>query len=89
MYKYKKFNLVIYSLNNLYFYAFSLLLLIVISIYFFNTGCLIYPLSFTCFDSFDWSIGVENTVKMNEHYQLWSKAGKTPNSNVLDPKIIS
>ena len=86
MYKYKTFNLVTYSLNNFYFYAFSLLLLIVISIYFLNTGCLLYPLSFTCFDNFDWSIGAENTAKMNEHYQLWSKAGKTPNSNVLDPK---
>ena len=86
MYKYKKFNLVTYSLNNFYFYAFSLLLLIVISIYFFNTGCLLYPLSFTCFVNFEWAIGAENTAKMNEHYQLWSKAGKTPNSNVLDPK---
>ena len=86
LYKYKKFNLVTYSLNNLYFFAFSFLLLIVISIYLFNTGCLLYPLSFTCFDNFDWSIGVENTAKMNEHYQLWSKAGKTPNSNVLDPE---
>ena len=43
-------------------------------------------MSFTCFDSFEWAIGAENTDKMNEHYQLWSKAGKTPNSNVLDPK---
>ncbi len=85
-YKNKKLNLITYSFKNSYFYATAFLLLIVISIYFFNTGCLLYPLSFTCFDNLDWSIGVENTAKMNEHYQLWSKAGRTPNSNVLDPK---
>ena len=85
-YKNKKLNLITYSFKNSYFYATAFLLLIVISIYFFNTGCLLYPLPYTCFDNFDWSIGVENTAKMNEHYQLWSKAGRTPNSNVLDPK---
>ena len=29
-------------------------------LYFSNTGCLIYPASFTCFDSFSWSIPKES-----------------------------
>ena len=39
-------------------------------------------LHFTCFENFDWSIGVQQTKEMNQHYQLWSKAGKTPNFQV-------
>ena len=39
------------------------------------------------FDNFDWSIGVDRTLKMNEHYQLWSKAGKTPNFKISNPEL--
>lgn len=87
IYKNRRFDLVDYSFKNSYFYAFGFLLLTVISVYFFNTGCFLYPVSFTCFDNFDWSIGVDRTLKMNEHYQLWSKAGKTPNFKISNPEL--
>ena len=38
-----------------------------------NTGCLVYPLSISCFDSFAWSIPIEEVNYMNEWFQLWSK----------------
>ena len=86
-YKYKKQNLIFNLLKNKIFYFFSTLISLVILTYFFNTGCLIYPVSLSCFDNFDWSIGAEATTKMNEHYQLWSKAGKTPNFVTENPEI--
>ena len=86
-YKYKKINLISYSLKNSHFYLFIFLLAIVVSVYFFNTGCFLYPVAFTCVDNLDWSIGFERTLKMNEHYQLWSKAGKTPNFKISDPEF--
>ena len=68
--------------KNKLFYYFLFLILLILSIYVINTGCVIYPLHFTCFENFDWSIGVQQTKEMNQHYQLWSKAGKTPNFQV-------
>ena len=86
-YKYRKENLIFNFLKNKIFYLFSFLIFLVILNYFFNTGCLIYPVSLSCFDNFDWSIGADATMKMNEHYQLWSKAGKTPNFITENPEI--
>ncbi len=60
---------------------------LIISVYFLNTGCLLYPVSFTCFDNFAWSIGTEETIKMSDHYKLWSKAGKAPNFVVDNPNL--
>ena len=51
---------------------------------FFNTGCLIYPLSMTCNEKLIWSISLEQVHAMNNWYQLWSKGGATPNSIVQD-----
>ena len=50
-----------------------------------NTGCIIYPVSLTCFDSMNWGILSEQTLKMNDHYALCSKGGRTPNSLVTNP----
>ena len=49
---------------------------------FFNTGCLIYPVSFTCFENFSWSLSKFEVLRLNEHYEAWSKAGRTPNYKV-------
>ena len=57
---------------------------------FFNTGCLIYPLIFTCFESLDWTIPLHQVAKMKIHYEVWSKAGYTPNFIVENiPEYIS
>ena len=78
----KAFRLLIF---NKFFILFLLLFLFVIFTNFINTGCLIYPVSSTCFDSINWGISSEQTLKMNDHYELWSKGGYTPNSRVSNP----
>ena len=49
------------------------------SIIFFNftsTGCLIYPVTFTCFtNTINWSIPEDIVNSLNLHYKTWSKAG--------------
>ena len=49
-----------------------------------NTGCLLYPVSFTCLDDLSWSLGSVEAIKMNNWYELWSKGGATPNMRVSD-----
>ncbi len=43
-----------------------------------NTGCLIYPASFSCIESFSWSIPKKEVIHMKTWYELWSKAGASP-----------
>ena len=49
-----------------------------------NTGCLIYPASFTCVESFAWSIPKKEVMEMKIWYELWSKAGASPTYRVDD-----
>lgn len=44
-----------------------------------NSGCLIFPLTISCFDGFSWSLSTEKIKGVNIWYELWSKAGATPN----------
>ena len=48
-----------------------------------NTGCLIYPASFTCIESFSWSIPKKEVIEMKTWYELWSKAGASPTYRVM------
>jgi len=75
----------IFLIFNKYFFLFLLLLFFVLFTYLINTGCIIYPLSITCFDNLNWSIPSVETLKMNNHYELWSKGGLTPTSKVSNP----
>ena len=68
-------------------YIFLIFLILIFLTYFFNTGCFIYPVSFTCLDYLDWSIGSESTKRLQIHYELWSKAGKTPNFVIDNPNL--
>ena len=52
-----------------------------------NTGCLVYPASFTCFEQFSWSIPTDTVDQMKVWYEQWSKAGATPNFRVENPEI--
>ena len=49
-----------------------------------NTGCLIYPASFSCLESFSWSIPKKEVVEMKTWYELWSKAGASPTYRIDD-----
>ena len=87
LYKEKKLNLIILTVKRKIFLMFTLLIFVVLFVNFLNSGCLIYPVSFTCFDNLSWSIGSNEVVKMNDWYELWSKAGATPNFRVENPEI--
>ena len=47
-----------------------------------NTGCFIYPASFTCLETLSWSLPKKEVVEMKTWYELWSKAGASPNYRV-------
>ena len=61
------------------FYLCLFFFLILILINFFNTGCLIYPLSLSCNEYLPWAISINEINYMNEWYQFWSKGGAVPN----------
>ena len=82
LFKEKKYLLIQKIFKNYFFYNLIFVFVLLLILYLLNTGCLIYPISITCFEEFDWSISKDETILMNEHYQLWSKAGKTPNFNI-------
>lgn len=91
------FLLVIYFLLNkkLREYLISLLkskLLIISFLYiifsfvitFLNSGCLIFPAKFTCFENFSWAVSKIQVEEVKNWYELWSKAGANPTSTVED-----
>ena len=50
----------------------------VMLVYFFNTGCLLYPVQQTCISGIEWGIPKSEVSGLNTHYQWWSKAGGGP-----------
>ena len=73
--------------KNYYTYLVILFFSFTIFTTFSNTGCLIYPATFTCFDQFSWSIPLSQVDQMQLWYEQWSKAGATPNFRVDDPEL--
>ena len=64
----------------------SLVLTILVSnANFSNSGCIIYPIKETCVNNLEWAIDKKEVQLMNNWYELWSKAGATPNSRVDNP----
>jgi len=80
----KKFLNMTYKNSSIYLFIFG----IFFSIFtiFSNTGCLIYPASFTCLSQFSWSIPVDTVDQMMLWYELWSKGGANPNFVVDNPE---
>ena len=72
---------------NKLFILFLIFLIVLLFQNFLNSSCFIYPVHFTCLNNFEWSLGNPAVLKMNEHYQLWSKAGLTPNFRVDNSQI--
>ena len=69
-------------IKNKLLYLSILFLFLMTSINFFNSGCLAYPLPFSCFENFNWSVSLEEVQRMKTHYENWSKAGASPNFSV-------
>mgnify|MGYP001424912032 CR=1 FL=1 len=62
---------------------FSLIFLLMhFSIQLANTGCLFYPMNFTCIPNLSWSINEEEIIWMAQHYELWAKSGVNPNFRI-------
>ena len=80
----------IYYLFKLIKNRFLILLVLFISLILFtnflNTGCIVYPVGSTCFESLLWSFEIDHVNKMNDWYEQWSKAGAGPNFRVQDPE---
>ena len=83
----KKINLQIYLFKNFSVYFFILTIFLVTIISLLNTGCLVYPVSLTCFDNLSWAIPISEVNHMNNWYEQWSKAGAGPNFRVENPQI--
>ena len=83
----KKINLQIYLFKNFSVYFFVLTIFLVTIISLLNTGCLVYPVSLTCFDNLSWAIPIPEINHMNNWYEQWSKAGAGPNFRVENPQI--
>ena len=71
---------------NKYCVLFLILLFFVLFTYFINTGCVVYPLSFTCLDNVSWGISLTQVQHMNDWYELWSKGGAGPNFRIENPE---
>tara|TARA_B100000795_G_scaffold269884_1_gene260913 strand:+ start:9346 stop:11001 length:1656 start_codon:yes stop_codon:yes gene_type:complete len=82
----KKISLV-FLFKNVVIYLCVLTLILVLMVNFFNSGCLLYPIKNLCFESFSWSIPINEVEEMNQWYQQWAKAGANPNYRVLNPEI--
>ena len=51
---------------------------------FINSGCIIYPATFTCFEKLPWSLPIELIEGVRIWFELWAKGGATPNFVVDD-----
>jgi hypothetical protein len=57
-------------------------------IFFYNiayTGCLVYPVTSTCFENAFWAMDMSRIETAMNWYELWSKSGANPNYRVDNP----
>ena len=46
---------------------------------FINSSCVIFPITFTCLENLSWAIDKDHINDVKIWFELWSKAGATPN----------
>ena len=83
----KKINLQIYLFKNFSVYLFVLTIFLVTTTSLLNSGCLVYPVSLTCFDNLSWAAPISSVIDTNNWFEQWSKAGAGPNFRVENPQI--
>ena len=81
----KKSILILSLFKNFYFYLFGSIGFFLILVNISNSGCIIYPVSFTCFSNFEWSL-FDHAKSSNDWFEQWAKAGAGPNFRVDDPE---
>lgn len=85
IFKYKLFYSFLKDYKIIIFLSFFFLIFLFIN--FSNSGCFLYPLKQTCFDNFSWSKGSYAAAEhYSKWYELWAKAGATPNYRVENPE---
>ena len=83
----RNFN-IIETLKKFFFNSFFIFAFVIFSLVIFNnfitSGCLIYPVQFTCLQPI-WAISLQEVSVLNDWYEQWSKAGAGPNFRVENP----
>jgi len=82
----KKSSLLFFITNKIT-YLCLLFILILFTVSFFNTGCLIYPVKALCFEKYSWAIPLSEVELLNNWYQQWAKGGASPNHRVENPLL--
>ncbi len=84
----EKTHLINKIFKNQFFYFSILMGFCVILVFYFNTGCLLYPIQQTCLSGVEWGIPKSEVSALNTHYQWWSKAGGAPGYSHQIPKEL-
>ena len=84
---YAKYNFFKLVYKNYSSYVFLIISFFIFFTIFSNTGCLIYPATFSCFEQFSWAIPLNIVEQMNLWYEQWSKAGAGPDFRVENPEL--
>ena len=74
----------LFKKNYFFFYITFFFALVYFTSNLLNSGCLVYPLIFTCFENLSWTGTLKNIADNNQWFELWAKAGATPNYIVSD-----
>ena len=82
---FKKYKHLLKLFKNFYFYLFCSIGFFLILVNIFNSGCIIYPVSFSCFSNLEWSL-INEAKSSNDWFEQWAKAGAGPNFRVDNPE---
>ena len=76
----KKKELIQYFLKPKILFIFLVPFFLIILSNFSATGCFIFPIANTCFANYlDWGLNIDTINYLNNHYELWAKAGRGSN----------
>ncbi len=87
LFKIKKNILTIFKIliKNYFVLSFIFLLILLLFHNFLISGCLIYPVSISCFDGNLWAIKINEVKDLNNWYEQWAKGGAGPDFRVDNP----
>ena len=77
----------LFFIKNKVTYLCLVFMLILFTVSFFNTGCLIYPVKALCFEKYSWAIPLSEIELLSDWYQQWAKGGASPNHRVENPSL--
>ena len=74
-------------IKNYFVLSFLFLLTLLLFHNFLISGCLIYPVSISCFDNNLWAIKINEVKDLNNWYEQWAKGGAGPDFRVDNPTL--